>query len=116
SRWNGVALRAAVHEAGLARFRPILLTSLTTAASVTPLILEKSVQAKFLIPMAVGLAGGVLFSTVITLVLVPCGYLILEDIKRAFRWLVRNSEEAVATEAVRAPRTERLVPDLAKQE
>ena len=115
-RWSGAPLRTAVLDAGLVRFRPILLTSLTTAASVTPLILEKSVQAKFLIPMAVGLAGGVLFSTVITLVLVPCGYLILEDLKRAFQWLAHTPEEAVARETVRSQPTERLISDLAKQE
>ncbi|MEZ5394997.1 MAG: efflux RND transporter permease subunit [Bryobacterales bacterium] len=74
-------------EAGVTRFRPILLTSLTTAAGVTPLMLEKSVQAQFLIPMAVALAFGVLFATFITLALVPAIYLILEDIKGVFRWL-----------------------------
>ena len=66
------------------RFRPILLTSLTTAAGVTPLMLETSLQAQFLIPMAVSLASGVLFATLITLALVPALYLILEDIKNLF--------------------------------
>ena len=99
SRWGGVPLRTAVSETGRARFRPILLTSLTTAASVTPLILEKSVQAKFLVPMAVGLAGGVLFSTAITLLLVPCGYLILEDLRRVVRWLAGRPEPAPDTQA-----------------
>ena len=66
---------------GVARFRPILLTSLTTAAGVTPLILETSIQAQFLIPMAVALASGVLFATIFTLLLVPSSYLILEDIR-----------------------------------
>jgi multidrug efflux pump subunit AcrB len=73
----------AVHEAGVARFRPILLTSLTTFAGLTPLMLETSVQAQFLIPMAISLAFGVLFSTSVSLVLVPCLYLILEDVKAA---------------------------------
>ncbi len=81
------SLNEAVREAGAARFRPILLTSLTTAAGVTPLILEKSLQAQFMIPMAVALASGVLFATTITLVLVPASYLILEDIRGFFRWL-----------------------------
>jgi multidrug efflux pump subunit AcrB len=72
----------AVHEAGLARFRPIILTSLTTFAGLTPLLLEKSMQAKFLVPMAVSLGFGVIFSTVITLVIVPSVYIILEDVKR----------------------------------
>ena len=82
------SLVEAVRVAGQARFRPILLTSLTTAAGVTPLMLEKSLQAQFLIPMAVALAFGVLFATVVTLVLVPALYLVLEDIRGFLRWLV----------------------------
>jgi len=66
--------------AGTMRFRPIILTSLTTFGSLMPMILERSIQAKFLIPMAAGLAFGVLFATGITLLLIPCLYLILEDI------------------------------------
>ena len=54
------------------------MTSLTTFAGLTPLLFEKSIQAKFIIPMAVSLAFGVLFATVITLFLVPISYLILE--------------------------------------
>ena len=75
------SLREAVIHAGMARFRPIVLTSLTTAAGVTPLILESSIQAQFLIPMAVALASGILFATLITLILVPSLYMILEDIR-----------------------------------
>ena len=86
-RESGKKLADAVREAGAARFRAIVLTSLTTAAGVTPLMLEKEVQAQFLIPMAVALAYGVLFSTAITLLLVPSSYLILEDMKHAFQWL-----------------------------
>ena len=86
-RRDGMPLLQAVRGAGLVRFRPILLTSLTTAAGITPLMLEKSVQAQFLIPMAVALTFGVLFATVISLVLVPASYLIIEDIQRPFRWL-----------------------------
>jgi len=69
----------AIHRAAQARFRPVLLTSLTTFAGLTPLLLEKSLQAKFLIPMAISLAFGVLFATFITLLLVPALYRILED-------------------------------------
>ncbi len=87
-RKAGKKLADAVREAGAARFRAIVLTSLTTAAGITPLMLEKEVQAQFLIPMAVALAYGVIFATVITLVLVPSSYLILEDIRVAFRWLL----------------------------
>ncbi len=78
--------RKAVIQAGVTRFRPILLTSLTTAAGITPLMLEKSVQAQFLVPMAVALAFGVLFSTFITLGLVPALYVILEDVQKALAW------------------------------
>ena len=85
-RKQGMPLVQAVHQAGIVRFRPILLTSLTTAAGITPLILEKSVQAQFLIPMAISLAFGVLFATFITLGLVPSLYLILEDLKDVTRW------------------------------
>ena len=82
------SLGNAVRQAGEARFRAILLTSLTTAAGVTPLILEQSLQAQFLIPMAVALAAGVLFATAVTLVLVPALYLVMDDIRSAARWLV----------------------------
>jgi multidrug efflux pump subunit AcrB len=75
-------LLAAVRAAGMARFRPILLTSLTTFAGLFPLMMERSMQARFLIPMAVSLAFGVIFATFITLMLVPSGYLIMEDLKR----------------------------------
>ncbi|MDA0934949.1 MAG: efflux RND transporter permease subunit, partial [Planctomycetota bacterium] len=86
-REQGGELLLAIREAGVRRFRPILLTSLTTFAGLTPLLLEKSVQALFLIPMAISLGFGVLFATFISLVLVPSGYLILDDLHRAWRWL-----------------------------
>ncbi len=83
-REAGVDTITAICEAGAARFRPIVLTSLTTFAGLTPLMLERSVQAQFLIPMAVSLAFGVLFATVVSLLLVPTSYYILEDVKRHF--------------------------------
>ncbi len=70
----------AVIKAGCLRFRPILLTSLTTFAGLSPMLLERSVQAQFLIPMAISLGFGVLFGTFVTLLLIPCGYMILDDI------------------------------------
>jgi len=79
-RREGVPLVRAVREAGVSRFRPILLTSLTTFVGLSPLMLEKSMQARFLIPMAVSLAFGVIFATFVTLVLIPSGYLILDDL------------------------------------
>lgn len=89
-RDKGGNLLEAVRKAGVARFRPILLTSLTTFAGLTPLILETSVQAKFLIPMAVSLAFGVVFATSISLVLVPSLYLILNDITSTFKKLTTH--------------------------
>jgi multidrug efflux pump subunit AcrB len=81
-RAEGMPLMEAVGTAGIARLRPVLLTSLTTFAGLTPLIFEKSTQAQFLIPMAVSLGFGILFATFITLLLVPLNYLVLEDLRR----------------------------------
>lgn len=79
----------AISQAGLRRFRPIMLTTLTTFGGLMPLIFEKSLQAQYIIPMAISLGFGILFSTAIILVLIPCLYLILEDIVSAF---VRQSD------------------------
>ena len=70
----------ALLQAGEDRFRPIILTSLTTFVGLLPIMSETSVQAQFLIPMVTSLAFGVLFATGVTLVLVPALYLIAEDI------------------------------------
>jgi multidrug efflux pump subunit AcrB len=70
----------AIIKAGGLRFRPILLTSLTTFVGLSPMLLERSVQAQFLIPMAISLGFGVLFGTFVTLLLIPCGYMILDDV------------------------------------
>ncbi len=80
NRAAGQSAMEAVVNSGRRRFRPILLTSLTTFFGLMPMILETSVQAKFLIPMAISLGFGILFATAITLVLVPALYLILEDL------------------------------------
>jgi len=88
NRRPGVPLRVVVRESGVARFRPILLTSLTTFGGLTPLLLEKSMQARFMIPMAISLAYGVIFATFITLIMIPAEYLILEDFKRIFNRLI----------------------------
>jgi multidrug efflux pump subunit AcrB len=82
SRREGVPLQEAVRSAGAARFRAILLTSLTTFAGLVPLISEQSTQAQFLIPMAVSLGFGVLFATLVTLLLVPVVYLMMEDFRQ----------------------------------
>ncbi len=83
-REKGAPLKEAILQAGKRRFRPIIMTSLTTFFGLTPMILETSMQARFLIPMAISLGFGVLFSTAITLALVPALYMIIEDINGIF--------------------------------
>ena len=83
----------AVHLAGESRFRAIILTSLTTTAGVSPLMFESDLQAQFLIPMAVALAYGVLFATLVTLLLVPALYLILDDFRVATRWILHSGDD-----------------------
>jgi len=84
ARREGSAVGPALINSGLRRFRPIILTSVTTFAGLMPLILEKSLQAKFLIPMATSLGFGVIFATFITLILVPVSYSLLVDFKGLF--------------------------------
>jgi multidrug efflux pump subunit AcrB len=92
----------AVAAAGARRFRPILLTSITTFFGLTPMIMEPSVQARFLIPMAVSLGFGVMFATGITLLIVPSLYLAVEDVRNAVRWYqgrpLESTEPAPASE------------------
>jgi multidrug efflux pump subunit AcrB len=84
-RREGLSMAEAVRTAGAARFRAILLTSLTTFVGLVPLIFERSTQAQFLIPMAVSLGFGILYATLLTLLLVPVSYLILEDLTQLVR-------------------------------
>ncbi len=92
----GVPVEDALHLAGVARWRAIILTTLTTAAGLGPMLFEKSFQAQFLIPMAISLCFGLLFATVITLVLVPVISLIGNDVGRFWwriwmgKWLTRE--------------------------
>ena len=81
---EGLGTVAAAIDAGRVRFRPVLLTSLTTFFGLVPIVLERSMQAQMVIPMAVSLAFGILFATVITLFLVPCLYAIQADFKALF--------------------------------
>ncbi len=83
-REEGVSLTEVIRDSATRRFRPIMLTTLTTFFGLVPMMLERSLQARFLIPMAISLAFGVLFATCITLFLVPSLYRILEDIKMKF--------------------------------
>lgn len=94
---EGLSVKEAVLASGSARFRPIVLTSLTTFVGLLPLILDNSIQAQFLIPMAVSLAFGILFSTAVTLILIPCAYIMNEDVKRVvlkvWRWYARPFQD-----------------------
>lgn len=86
ARKRGERLKDAVMHAGTKRFRAIMLTSITTFIGLVPIIFfEVSAQAKIVIPMAVSLSFGVLFATIVTLVLIPCLYMIIEDVKSLFR-------------------------------
>ena len=78
-REEGLNAFDAIHRAGVRRFRPILLTTLTTFGGLAPMIFETSRQARFMIPMALSLGYGILFSSIICLVLVPCLYMMIED-------------------------------------
>jgi len=80
-RRGGIKLSQIVRDCATRRFRPIMLTTLTTFFGLVPMMLERSLQARFLIPMAISLAFGVMFATLITLFLVPSLYMILEDIR-----------------------------------
>ena len=86
-RKEGHSIYRSVVEAGCVRFRAITLTSITTFAGVLPIMFETSLQARFVIPMAVGLGFAVLFATLVTLILVPCLYIIFEDFRKPFRWV-----------------------------
>ena len=82
---RGTTLLDAVQQSGCQRFRPIFLTSVTTFVGLMPLMFDNSLQAQFLIPMAVSLAYGVLFATGITLLLIPCVLVVADDLKSALR-------------------------------
>jgi multidrug efflux pump subunit AcrB len=83
-RIAGAPAFEAIWRAGLRRFRPILLTTMTTYGGLAPMIFETSRQAKFLIPMAVSLGYGIVFATVVVLFLIPCLYMIVEDVRGLF--------------------------------
>jgi multidrug efflux pump subunit AcrB len=99
AREEGMSLFDAIMESGKRRFRPIVMTAVTTFFGLAPMILETSIQARFLIPMAISLGFGVLFATGITLVLVPTLYLILEDFRTLFRRTGQAPEQGDIKEA-----------------
>ena len=94
-RAAGDSLRRSVERAGVVRFRPVLLTSLTTFFGLLPLLLERSSSAQFLVPMAISLGFGILFATAITLILVPINIMIGDDIRRFLRRRYINLRGAV---------------------
>jgi multidrug efflux pump subunit AcrB len=83
-RKKGSIAVEAIQDAAIQRFRPIMLTTLTTFGGLAPMIFETSRQARFLIPMAISLGYGIVFATVITLVIVPSVYLIINDVRKLF--------------------------------
>jgi multidrug efflux pump subunit AcrB len=89
-RKQGIDVMQAAFHAGLARFRPILLTSITTVAGLLPLLMEKSLQAQVLIPLATSLAFGLVTATIAALFIVPSVYTILDDLG----WLGAVEEES----------------------
>jgi multidrug efflux pump subunit AcrB len=84
-RREGIPAEKAITMAGTQRFRPIMLTTLTTFGGLAPMIFETSRQARYMIPMAISLGFGIVFATLITLALVPSFYMILEDILNFFK-------------------------------
>ena len=89
---SGVDIEQAVIESGRARFRPVLLTSVTTVAGLFPLLLERSFQAQFLVPMAISLCFGLMVATFLTLLYVPALYLIVQDIVNLFKGRERRAD------------------------
>ena len=85
---KGMKIKEAVRLGSLSRLRPILLTSMTTSLGLSPIIFETSRQAQFLIPMAVSVGYGILFGTLVMLLIVPAGYLIINDMRVFFARLV----------------------------
>jgi len=102
-RRAGASAYDAIVRGGMRRLRPILLTSLTTFFGLAPMIAETSMQAKFLIPMAISLGFGVLFATIIILVMVPAVYLIVDDLTSALNRLFLSSQDEVALDASPQP-------------
>ncbi len=95
-RTKGMNAYQAVLSAGVRRFRPIILTTVTTFGGLAPMIFETSRQARFMIPMALSLGYGILFATGITLLIIPSLYLILDDVQRLIGWSSRTPGQETA--------------------
>ena len=89
---EGMKIHQAIYEAGINRLRPILMTTITTVVGLAPILLERSFQAQLVVPMAVTLAWGMIFGSVLILFMLPCYYLLLNDIRflleRFRKWLI----------------------------
>jgi len=94
---SGKPFMQAVHDAGLARFRPILLTTLTTIGGLAPLMLEKSLQAQFLVPMAVSVAYGMLLGMFVTLLILPVMLVIINNLRIGVVWLWTGHKPEINT-------------------
>ncbi|MFA9421529.1 MAG: efflux RND transporter permease subunit, partial [Gammaproteobacteria bacterium] len=92
-RAQGISVDQAIRDSGARRFRPILLTTLTTFLGLSPMIFETSMQAQFLIPMAVSIAFGLAFATVLILLVIPAMLSIYEDVRI---WLSKSSTNTIA--------------------
>ena len=103
SREAGASIAESVLLACVRRFRPIMLTTLTTFFALVPMLTETSMQARFLIPMAISLGFGVLFATAITLVLIPTLYVLLEDAKNLGRWVAGKPRIPIFAEQSESP-------------
>lgn len=97
-RKAGEALLSAVERAGVVRFRPVMLTSLTTFFGLLPLLMDKLVSAQFLVPMAISLGFGILFATAITLILIPTNIMIADDIAKFFNSKASEIRDAVSAD------------------
>lgn len=109
-RRGGKSIRDAVIAGARRRLRAILLTSATTILGLAPLMLETSFQARFLIPMAISISFGLAFATVLTLVVVPCNYMILEDLKRLVRTAFTGRADSDEPDRVQPDAIERPQP------
>ena len=103
---GGMSVMEAAIESGMSRFRAITLTSLTTFFGLVPLVLEKSMQAQIVVPMAVSLAFGIVFSTIITLILVPVCYSMLAEIKAFVRGLMTSPAAEPQEGPIAAPQSQ----------
>ena len=104
ARAAGMPMRQAVIESGAGRFRAIILTSVTTAVGLIPIMLERSVQAQFVIPTAISMSFGIVFATGITLFLIPSLYMLQQDGFARFRqfknWLLDRPNATDAPDTV----------------